>query len=230
MRYILVGFVALVLLVIGLFGFRGDTSRQPPLEVFPDMDRQPRLRPVEPNAFFPNGVSSQRHVAGTIARAQPLLDRDKNPVYPFQKDHPVNNGRMAGTTNFLETIPLPVTRELVARGHERYQINCVPCHGSLGDGQGMVTRMGVGMNAANLHDPIVVRLPDGQLYRTIALGSKEGTGVMKGYAANITVADRWAIVAYLRALQLSRLGGAEDVGDLKEDLPGEVRQLFPGVK
>ena len=72
MRYVLIGIAMLVFMVVSLAGFRGDISRKPPLEIFPDMDRQPKLRPMEPNAFFENGISSQPHVAGTVARSEPL--------------------------------------------------------------------------------------------------------------------------------------------------------------
>ncbi len=222
MRLIFAGMAVLVLLVVGLLGFRGSSSRKPPLEIFPDMDRQPKLRPMEPNRFFPNGISSQPTPEGAVPRSRPVVDREGRKVFPYQNDHPVNSGRVAGTTNYLTLSPLPVSREVVARGRERYAISCVPCHGELGDGQGMVTRMAVGMAAANLHDPAIVRMADGQLYRTLAFGSKEGQGVMKGYASNIDVADRWAIVAYLRALQSSRLASLEELKSLEKAQPGTV--------
>ncbi len=231
MRLILIGIAMLTLLVVGLFGLRGSLSRKPPLEVFPDMDRQPKLRPMEPNRFFANGISSQPLVEGTVARSKPVTDLAGQKVHPFQVDHPVNSGRVAGSTNYLELTPLSVSREVVARGRERYGISCVPCHGDLGDGQGMVTRLGVGMAAANLHDPTIVRMTDGQLYRTVSFGSKEGAGVMKGYAANVDVADRWAIVAYVRALQSSKLASLDELKVHEAAKPGTVpAALFQPLK
>src|SRR5471030_3282632 len=123
MRYIismlLIG-AALGAAVVGIAGFQGRMSRKPPIEVFPDMDRQAKLRPQKPNDFFPNGVSSQLPPAGTIARSQPV-ETANGAVYRFE-DSPVNTGKITGTTNFIELNPLPVTGQLLARGHERFDI------------------------------------------------------------------------------------------------------------
>src|ERR1017187_7604157 len=103
MRYIisiiLIG-AALGAAVVGIAGFRGGPSRKPPIEIFPDMNRQLKLRPQKPNAFFPNGGSSQLPPPGTIARSEPMQTAD-GPVYPFE-DSPVNTGCVTGTTNFVE--------------------------------------------------------------------------------------------------------------------------------
>ncbi len=127
--------------VVGIAGFRGGLSRKPPIEVFPDMDRQLKLRPQKPNDFFTNGVSSQLPPAGTIARSEPIQTAS-GAVYPFE-DAPVNTGRVTGTTNFVETNPLPVNGPLLQRGHERFDIYCAPCHGKLGDGNGITKKIGV---------------------------------------------------------------------------------------
>ena len=124
MRYVLIGIAMMVFLVVSLAGFRGDISRKPPLEVFPDMDRQPKLRPMEPNSFFKNGMSSQSLVKGTIARSQPIALADGKEVYPFEKGHVVVSGFESGT-NTVETIPIPVTSQLMARGRAKYNISCV---------------------------------------------------------------------------------------------------------
>ena len=209
MRYVLIGIAMMVFLVVSLAGFRGDISRKPPLEVFPDMDRQPKLRPMEPNSFFKNGMSSQSLVKGTIARSQPIALADGKEVYPFEKGHVVVSGFESGT-NTVETIPIPVTSQLMARGRAKYNISCVPCHGGQGDGNGVVKYFGFSA-IKDLHDPNVVKLNDGQIYRVITVGNQEGKGLMKGYANTLDITDRWAIVAYVRALQLSRLGKEEEV-------------------
>ena len=208
MRYVLAAFVLLVCLVVGLAGFRGESSRRPPIEIFPDMDRQAKLRPMEPNRFFANGNSSQPQVPGTVARAKALAGSDR-PVLPFE-DHPVNTGRTVGTTNYVESMQVTVTMDLLKRGRERYQISCVPCHGAQGDGNGVVKKFGFAA-IADLHQERVVKMSEGQMYRTIVHGNNEGKGLMAGYGANIEVGDRWAIVAYVRALQRSRLGSPEEV-------------------
>ena len=209
MRYVLIGIAMMVFLVVSLAGFRGDMSRKPPLEVFPDMDRQPKLRPLEPNDFFKNRMSSQPLVKGTVPRSEPIVLAGGDEVYPFQKNHPVNTGFAEGT-NTVASIPIPVTMELMKRGQERFNISCVPCHGGQGDGNGVVKFFGFSA-IKDLHDPTVVKLNDGQLFRVITVGSQEGKGLMKGYGTSLSVTDRWAIVAYLRALQTSRLGKESEV-------------------
>ena len=106
---IIVVFVALVGLVIGLFGLRGDLGRKPPLEVFADMDRQPKLRPAEPNRFFANGSSSQLPVEGAVARSEPLVLADGTEVYPFE-GHDANTGGTVNAkgTNYVVTLPIAV--------------------------------------------------------------------------------------------------------------------------
>ncbi len=209
MRYALIGIAMMVFMVVSLAGFRGDISRKPPLEVFPDMDRQPKLRPLEPNSFFENGMSSQPLVKGTVPRSEPIVLAGGDEVYPFQKNHPVNTGFAEGT-NTVASIPIPVSMEFMKRGQERYNISCVPCHGGQGDGNGVVKFFGFSA-IKDLHDANVVKLNDGQLFRVITAGSQEGKGLMKGYGTSLSVTDRWAIVAYLRALQMSRLGKESEV-------------------
>ena len=209
MRYFLIGIAMVVFMVVSLAGFRGDISRKPPLEVFPDMDRHPKLRPMEPNSFFANGMSSQPLVEGTIARSVAIELGNGKKVYPFEEKHMVVSGYESGT-NTVAVIPIPVTGQLMERGREKYSISCVPCHGGQGDGNGVVKYFGFSA-IKDLHDPSVVKMNDGQLYRVITVGNLEGKGLMKGYANTLDITDRWAIVAYVRALQLSRLGKEEEV-------------------
>ena len=205
MRYFLAILAASIVAVVGVFGFRGSHFRKPSLYIFPDMEWQLKLRPQKPNGFFTNGLSSQYHLPGTIPRSTPL-QTPAGEVYPFE-DSPVNTGQVTGTTNFIENNPLPVTAELLKRGQQRFTINCSPCHGGLADGNGITKKIGAMPIVANLHDKRIVELADGELFYVIS----NGRGNMQGYAANVTVADRWAIIAYLRALQLSQLGTIDDV-------------------
>ena len=205
MRYFLLILALAVVTVVAVAGKRGALSRRPPIEIFPDMVRQPKLRPQTRNNFFPDQFSSQVAVAGTIPRTAPL-QVGTNLVYPWQ-DLPVNTGRITGTTNFLENNPLPVTAELLRRGQERFDIHCAACHTRMGDGNSVAKRIAAMPVVANLHDKRIVELPDGEIFNTISYGKN----LMQGYAANLDVGDRWAIIAYLRALQLSRLGLIGDV-------------------
>ncbi|MDA7618705.1 cytochrome c [Verrucomicrobia bacterium] len=194
MRYFLTLYILAIVAFVGVAGFRGGLSRKPPIEVFPDMDRQMKLRPQEANRFFGNHRSSQLHVDGTIARGAPY------------KDIPVNTGRQSGSTNWVEVNPVPFSEALMERGRQRYDIYCQPCHGAAGDGKGITTKYGM-IAVANFHDPRLVSMTDGEIFNTIT----HGKNLMGPYGANIKIHDRWAIIAYLRALQRSRLSTMEDV-------------------
>ncbi len=205
MRYFLAIFAVCVLGAVGVLGLRGSHSRRPPLYIFPDMERQPKLRPETANAFFDDGMSSRLPVAGTIARSQPI-QAGNTLVYPWQ-DTPVTTGRVTGTTNFVELNPLPVTAELLQRGQEVFNIVCAACHSRLGDGNGTPKRINAMTIVGNLHDKRIVELTDGELFNTVSYGK----GQMQGYAGTLPIRDRWAAIAYLRALQLSQLGTVDDV-------------------
>ncbi|HEY3932610.1 MAG TPA: cytochrome c [Verrucomicrobiae bacterium] len=191
--------------IVGIAGLRGEISRKPPIEVFSDMDRQPKLRPQKPFDFMSNGMSSQLPPAGTIARSQPIQTAN-GAVFSFE-DSPVNSGKISGTTNFVENNPLGVNAQLLARGQERFDIYCAPCHSQLGDGNGITKKIGDMPAVANLHDQRIVGMPDGEIFNTITFGKN----TMGAYGPIIPAQDRWAIVAYVRALQLSWLGSTNDL-------------------
>jgi len=193
MRYFLLIFVLCVVTVVAIAGRRGSHSRREPIEIFPDMNRQPKLRPQNVDTFFEDGRSSRLPIPGTIARGD------------HYEDVPYNTGRIPGTTNFIDALPVEVTESMMARGKQRFGINCTPCHGAAGDGKGITSKYG--MIPANLHDKRIVELNDGEIFNTITYGK----GLMGPYGPNVTVEDRWAIIAYLRALQLSQLGTMDDV-------------------
>src|SRR4051812_47688839 len=212
MRYFLLLLVLSVVVVGFGLGKRGHTFRKPPVYIFPDMDRQPKLRPQEPNKFFVNGISSQFTVPGTIARGDPY------------EDTPVNTGKKPGTTNYVDTIPIPVTAELMARGQERFNIYCAACHGQAGDGKGTPTKFGMAV-IADLHDSKARKVPqqsDGEIFYTITYGKN----LMQPYGPQIPINDRWAIIAYLRALQRSRLATLEDV---PAELRAELSRALPAA-
>ena len=223
MRYVLIGIAMMVFLVVSLAGFRGDISRKAPIELIADMDRQPKLRPLEPNSFFANGMSSQPLVKGTVRQSEAIPLADGSDVYPFETEHPAVSGLQTGTTNAVANIPLEVSMGLMERGREKYTISCVPCHGGQGDGNGVVKYFGISA-VKSLHDPDVVKQSDGDIYRTITVGK----GVMKGYANTLSIEDRWAIVAYARALQLSRLG-TEDEVPTRLHVKEAVEEVAPAI-
>jgi mono/diheme cytochrome c family protein len=200
MRYFLLILLLACVAVVSIAGLRGAKSRNSPWEIFPDMDRQLKLRPQTADNLSPDGRSSRQYVAGTIPRGARY------------QDTPANTGRQPGTTNFVATLPVPVTAALIERGRGRYNINCSPCHGAVGDGNGITKKIGAMAVVASLHDPRIVQLPDGEIFHVIGYGK----GLMGGYAANVETEDRWAIVAYVRALQFARLATPEDA-------PAELR-------
>ena len=200
MRYFLLALALAIALVIGTAGYRGTLTRKPPIEFFPDMKRQAKLRPQSEthNLFWEDNRGSRLPVSGTISRHSAF------------EDTPLNTGRITGTTNFVELSPLPVTKELLERGRERYQISCSPCHGAQGDGKGITTLYGMAGVVADLHDAKtkkIVQQPDGEIFNTIS----NGKNTMGAYGPNVAIEDRWAIVAYVRALQLSRLATLDEV-------------------
>jgi len=208
MRYFYLAFILSVLAVIGIAGCRytgtGNGSRRPPIELFPDMVRQPKPRPQSPSEFFQDEISSRVHPEGTIARSKPREINGKA-VYAFE-DSPVNTGRITGTTNWVENNPLPISHQLIERGQQRFNIYCSPCHGTAGDGRGITSKYGM-VAMANFHDKRLVDMTDGEIFNTITYGKN----LMGSYGANVAPEDRWAIIAYVRVLQRSQLATVDDV-------------------
>ncbi|MBL9174287.1 MAG: cytochrome c [Verrucomicrobiales bacterium] len=192
--------VLAVVAVLSIAGFRGEKTRRPPIEIFPDMDRQFKLRPETTAGFYAwaNNMSSRPQVAGTVAQRHGFKD---NTTWA---QNAVNTGKDNGA--FIEVNPLPITLELLKGGEQRYGIYCQPCHGAQADGNGVTKKLGM-TTVANLQDQRIIRMTDGEIFQTVSYGKN----TMLGYAAQIPVEDRWAIIAYLRALQLSRLGVEADV-------------------
>jgi hypothetical protein len=165
-----------------------------------DMRDQPRYEPFEESAVFADGASARPRIADTVARGHLRLN-----------EH-LYTGRV--NSQFMDTFPFTVTVATLERGRERYDIFCAPCHGLVGDGNGIIAEYG--MEAPpSFHDPDL-RESSAGYYFTIMTN---GTRVMPSYAARIPVEDRWAIVAYIRALQLSQNA---DVSQLSAD---ELSQL-----
>jgi len=156
-----------------------------------DMANQPRQNPLSPSEFFADGRSERPAVENTVVRGS--LQDDSLSV---PKDS--------------NAFPLPISEELLERGQQRYGIFCTPCHGIQGDGLGMVAMRGM-KHPPSYHQERLRNVPNGYLYDVVT----NGFGAMYGYSAQIPPRDRWAIVAYLRALQLSRNA---PVGQLPADL------------
>ena len=160
-----------------------------------DMANQPRQNPLSPSEVFTDGRSERPLLENTVARGSVQEDDLSVP-----KDS--------------NAFPLPLTQELIERGKDRYTIFCTPCHGLQGDGMGMVTLRGM-KHPPTYHQDRLRNVPNGYLFDVIT----NGFGAMNGYSAQIAPRDRWAIVAYVRALQVSRNAHAADLpAELKEKL------------
>ena len=173
-----------------------------------DMVIQPKVKPYQESAFFADGQASRLLVAGTIARGQFSIDPDVDPAYDTGKSGDL----------LVDRIPVKVDRKLLARGHERYNIYCSPCHSRTGDGRGMIVQRGF-PPPPTFHQPRLHDAPAGHYFNVIT----NGYGAMYSYASRIPKDDRWAIVAYIRALQLSQHATLDDV-------PAEERSRLDEVK
>ncbi len=183
-RIFLAIFGSLALAIVAIAGFRGDFTKNTPIEIFPDMDRQPKYKSQTPSPFLPEGRVDRVPPYGSIP-------------FHIQTDQPYlitgKMGSMWGTG-----IPVTVDQKLLARGQERYQINCQVCHGASGAGNGITSQYGL-VGAASYHADKYRTMADGEIFNTIT----HGKGQMGPYH-QIEVKDRWAIIAYIRALQLSQ--------------------------
>ena len=205
--YLLLVVGALTLIPMGLI-FRSTQSRkeQPRVQIVYDMDQQAYYKTQSTNPFFADDRSMRPHPEGTVARGD------------LQADDAYYRGTAGADTVFVEEFPVEVTRELVLRGRERYAIHCAPCHGPSGNGDGLVHRRaqdlaeGTWTPPTDLASATVVARPIGHIYDTITNGIRN----MPAYGPQIDPADRWAIAAWVRALQLSRNATIEDV-------PADVR-------
>ena len=170
-----------------LSGCRGQTSRKPPLWILHGMEFQPRYNAYEGNTFFADGRNMRTPPEGTVARGHL---REDDAFYRGGGETPV------------AVNPVPVTKELMERGQVRYQIYCAPCHASTGAGNGPVVQRGF-LPPPSLHDPRILALSDGEIFRVLSNGIRN----MPSYAKQIPELDRWAITAYIRALQYARTAG-----------------------
>ena len=155
-----------------------------------DMHDQPHIEPLEASSFFADGRSARPSVPGTIARGE------------LVRDALLQEGTVEGDP--AEIFPFPVTAEVLARGRERYEIFCSACHDRLGSGQGMVVRRGM-KQPASFHVERLRHAPPGYFFDVIT----RGFGAMYDLSDRVPPADRWAIVAYVRALQLAQGADAQ---------------------
>jgi len=153
---------------------------------------QQKFEPLEASSFYADGLSSRLPVTGTVARGQLRIDRH------------LFAGKVDGQP--ATALPVPLPRELLERGRERYDIFCSPCHDRAGQGNGMIVQRGF-KRPPSLHNPRLREAPVGYFYDVIT----NGFGAMYSYASRIPVEDRWAVSAYVRALQVSQNVGLDQL-------------------
>jgi len=224
-RYFLLLLALITILVVSIAGLRGCKTGRPPIEIFPDMVRQDKVKAQSPSDFFADGRGAREHVTGTLplGYSQPECARgcdDKmsspyNAVFFSGKEDYANTGKIG--TNWGSGIPFTVTISTLERGRERFEIQCAVCHGATGSGNGIATKYGL-VGVANLNQQRIRQMTDGEIYNTIV----HGKNTMLGYGATIQLSDRWAIIAYLRALQRSQNGTINDV-------PSDQRAALEGT-
>jgi mono/diheme cytochrome c family protein len=176
---------AIALALLAISGCRGQASRKAPIHIIQNMTQQERFDTQEPNPFFADGRAMRPEVPGTI------------PVGGLKEDDLLFRGRLSGEP--ADVLPMKLDPKLLARGQQRFGIYCTPCHDAAGTGDGIIIHKGM-TPPPSFHEPRIKAKPLGAIFETISRGERN----MPSYAAQIPVEDRWAIAAYVRALQLSR--------------------------
>lgn len=215
------GFFLLFLLsgvaLVAILGFRGQKGSAPPFEVFPDMVRQMKVKAQAPLGFFADGRGPRQPVEGTVpigydmpkpgntpSGAPPAESISREPIgFSVGTDY-YNTGKMGN--NWGTGIPIAVTPELMRRGRDRFTITCAMCHGATAAGDGITKQYGLA-TVVTLQDDRIRKMSDGEIFNTIT----HGKNTMMAYGPSIMVVDRWAIIAYLRALQRSQTATFNDV-------------------
>jgi len=186
-----------------LCGCKVQQSWMEPHPSFERMMQQAKVNPFDESTFFDDGIAMRTPPRGTVSLEQTIGDR----LFV--------DGMVDGV--YAQIIPMEVKRDVLERGRERFEVYCSACHGVDGFGESVVAENMALRRPPSLHEDRIVALPPGRLYQVI----RTGYGLMPPYAAQLTVRDRWAVVAYLRALQLSR---RVDVAQLTPELRAQLEE------
>ena len=206
MRYFVPIFISTIVIIVSILGFRGDLTKNTPIEVFPDMDRQAKYKAQTSNDFYANNQADRLPVAGTFIRGNGLNENNVFSASPTFHSDSYKTGKDKDGS-WIDKIPTEANpgMKLMRLGKEKYDIHCSICHGEYGNGQGVTSKFGIA--ARNLSDSSnsgtylesAARWTDGQIFHAISNGS--ASGIMLGLKDKLTPTERWAIVLYLRALQ-----------------------------
>ncbi|MEN9841969.1 MAG: hypothetical protein RL376_1769 [Verrucomicrobiota bacterium] len=204
MRYAYFTLLFVVVATLSIFGFRGSLATKPPLEVFPDMDRQPKYKAQSESRFFADKRTDRATPAGVVAFSRSSISSDEK--FLGADDH-LYRGR-AKDGGFARGFPssIKLDAQLLEKGQLKFNIYCAPCHGALGDGNGITKQYGMGATPS-YHDDRLRQMAEGEIFNTITMGKN----TMFSYADKIEPSDRWAVIAYVRALQRSQTATSADV-------------------
>jgi mono/diheme cytochrome c family protein len=216
MRWVLLVLAMVVAVVVSRMGPRGAVNDRRPLMLISDMDFQPRYNAQAASPFFKDGRAMRTPPAGTVPFGGADYGSDagsprQNPDF-LRDDDAYYRGKQGAS--WVTENPLKVDMALLRRGRQRYEIFCTPCHGATGTGRGIMTQYGM-VGVASITDELHRLMPDGQYFDVIS----NGKGRMMAYGPQIKVRDRWAIVAYIRALMRSQNATSPDV---PESIRGEL--------
>lgn len=216
MKYFFLSYIFAAAIIVSAFGFRGSKSELPPLEIIPDMDHQAKVKYQATSEFFADGRGARMPVKGTLPMgfeipAKPAADGAKPARVAFTSGLGYYDTGKEGDF-YGDGLPKEITGDpavfndaFLKRGEQRFGIHCAICHGASGNGKGVTSKYGI-LTAFNFQQPgntdpanAAAYRADGAIFDVIT----NGKGLMGGYGGNVTLRDRWAIVAYIRSLQLA---------------------------
>jgi cytochrome c5 len=180
--------------------FRGSKFEDPPIHLNPNMDNQPKYRSLEESYFFEDGSTMRKPIEGTVAVGR--YNEDVSFISGKNKDG-----------NYVADNPIILTREILDRGQDRYNIYCAPCHSQVGNGKGIVTQYDYPVIPGNFHDNRIRNQPDGEMFNTITYGLRS----MPAYGYQLKTEDVWAVVHYVRALQRSQNASFDDLPNIEKE-------------
>lgn len=204
--YIIFGFICVT--VIAILGLRGTKSPRTPLYIFPDMVWQAKYKPQGENHFFADERDDRPVVPGTVVRGHGwnLAEVFSSDLEYLPAENP---GLFSGKNKegeWLEEFPIEVNHELMELGQKKFNTFCYLCHGKSGDGNGITKQYGM-IATPSYHDERLIKMAHGEIFETIT----NGKGQMGAYGAKLSPKERWAVIAYLRALQRANEATIEDV-------------------
>jgi mono/diheme cytochrome c family protein len=209
MRYFFLIYAIIAIAFVGIFGIRGTKFTEPPIRLFPDMDDQDVTKAQKTEAFFADGVSSRQPVANTApigfhpqgeTKLGGIAEYEFSGAQGYYDSGHFGDYYGSGMPTELQLDEKSAV-QLLKRGHERFDVYCSVCHGKSGNGAGITSNYGVpGIANLTIDNYGQAAYPDGRLFEVIT----KGKGNMSGYGYNIPIRDRWAIVAYIRAMQIAR--------------------------